>query len=310
MTPVRNGNYGDARPLMSVAEITVPVRFRLDLGDLSELQASISELGLLCPVAVDRQGRLIHGHRRLEACRRLGWTEVPVVVLGHLDAALDLLRAERDENTCRLPMSPSELTRLGMEIERLEQPEAEARKRTGGEQGRASRYGLAGARTSTSQRPVSEKTVERVGRALGVSRSTYQRRRRLVADAQDPALSEEQRRGAQEAIDEVDRTGNTTGPYERYMKRHRPRPTVAVTPRRATVATASVTFTADKQRQVIDRTLAALDGLAYAVAAIDALHPELSPDEAARWAADLSKPLATLASFRRLLKERGNGNAE
>ena len=130
-----------------------------------------------------------------------------------------------------------------------------------------------------------------------------------MLDARDHALPEQQRCAAQAAIDEVDRTGNTTGPYERYMQDHRPRKTVAVAPTRVTVATSSVTVTAAKQRDMIARAVMAIDGLAYAVAAIDELHDEISADEAARWYSEVSMPVAKLGRFRRLLKERAHGNA-
>lgn len=42
-----------------------------------------------------------------------------------------LLEAERDENTCRLDMKPSEKVALGLALEELERPKAEARERAG-----------------------------------------------------------------------------------------------------------------------------------------------------------------------------------
>jgi ParB-like nuclease domain len=42
------------------------------------LADSIAEAGLLHPVLVMPEGRLIAGQRRLEACHVLGWSEVPV----------------------------------------------------------------------------------------------------------------------------------------------------------------------------------------------------------------------------------------
>jgi ParB-like chromosome segregation protein Spo0J len=56
-------------------------RFCKDLGDLRQLQESIADVGLLHPVVVTPQGKLIDGHRRVEAYRLLDWTAIPVHVV-------------------------------------------------------------------------------------------------------------------------------------------------------------------------------------------------------------------------------------
>jgi ParB family chromosome partitioning protein len=48
------------------------------VGDVRSLVASIDKLGLLHPIVVDGNGRLISGARRLAAVRSLGWRDVPV----------------------------------------------------------------------------------------------------------------------------------------------------------------------------------------------------------------------------------------
>jgi len=62
---------------MNIDQIQVGFRYRKDLGNLRTLAESIEEVGLLHPVVVTPEGRLVAGQRRLEACRMLGWTEVP-----------------------------------------------------------------------------------------------------------------------------------------------------------------------------------------------------------------------------------------
>src|ERR1035437_3651123 len=75
---------------MRIDQIQVGFRYRKDLGGLWSLADSISEVGLLHPVVVTPEGRLIAGQRRLGACRLLGWPEVPVTVV-------DLYQAARGE---------------------------------------------------------------------------------------------------------------------------------------------------------------------------------------------------------------------
>lgn len=61
-------------------------RFEVDEEKISDLMVSIGELGLISPIGVHPDGdkyRLIYGHRRLDACRRLGWSEITAVILWH-----------------------------------------------------------------------------------------------------------------------------------------------------------------------------------------------------------------------------------
>jgi len=51
---------------------------------VSQIAASIREFGFLNPILVDSGAGIIAGHGRLLAARKLGLTEVPVVVLDHL----------------------------------------------------------------------------------------------------------------------------------------------------------------------------------------------------------------------------------
>ena len=53
-------------------------RLRKEFKDLDKLKASIEEYGLLQPLLVDREMRLIAGERRLKAITELGWSEVEV----------------------------------------------------------------------------------------------------------------------------------------------------------------------------------------------------------------------------------------
>lgn len=52
---------------------------------VAQIVASIQEFGFVNPVLVDTDSGVIAGHGRLAAAKDLGLTEVPVVVLDHLD---------------------------------------------------------------------------------------------------------------------------------------------------------------------------------------------------------------------------------
>lgn len=98
---------------IQIDQIKIGPRFRKDLGDIDELARSIEALGLLQPVVIDNEHRLVAGARRLEAVKLLGWTDVPV----HVVDIEQLISAERDENEIRKDFTSSERVAIGRAIE-------------------------------------------------------------------------------------------------------------------------------------------------------------------------------------------------
>jgi hypothetical protein len=83
-----------------IVSVRVGARKRpLDSAKVAELAASIAELGLLQPIGVRPDGTLVYGYHRLEACKQLGWTEIPAVVVDGDDLRAEL--AEISENLIR-----------------------------------------------------------------------------------------------------------------------------------------------------------------------------------------------------------------
>lgn len=123
-----------------VDSIIVGERDREDLGDVEALAASIRAVGLLHPIVVTRDRRLIAGGRRLAAVRALGWTEVAVTVVD-LDSVGDALRAEADENTQRKPLTPYEAARARERRARVLAEDAKRRQDEGRDRAHASRRG-------------------------------------------------------------------------------------------------------------------------------------------------------------------------
>ena len=56
-------------------------------AQVAQIAASIAEFGFNNPILVDTKAGIIAGHGRLLAARKLGLTEVPVIVLDHLSEA-------------------------------------------------------------------------------------------------------------------------------------------------------------------------------------------------------------------------------
>lgn len=88
-------------------------RFRKEFGDIDGLAASIAELGLLQPIGIDANYRLVFGERRLRACQALGWEKIPARTV-HLDS---ILKGELAENEFRKDFTHSERVAIGEAIE-------------------------------------------------------------------------------------------------------------------------------------------------------------------------------------------------
>lgn len=103
---------------MNIAEITVGDRARTQMGWLDPLERSIEARGLLQPIGVTSEGELIFGARRLQACKNLGWTDIPVTVV-NIDASdpASSIKAERDENEVRKDFTPMEKVAIAQKIE-------------------------------------------------------------------------------------------------------------------------------------------------------------------------------------------------
>ena len=112
---------------VSIDAIRIGARFRKDLGDLDQLAASIKDLGLLHPIVVTSNHQLIAGQRRLEAGKRLGWTDIPVHVVD-LD---QLVRGQYAENVERLDFAPTEKVAISEALKPMLVAAAAKRQRAG-----------------------------------------------------------------------------------------------------------------------------------------------------------------------------------
>lgn len=192
---------------MKLAEIQIGEHVRRDMGDVQGLADSIARHGLLHPVVVMKDGRLVAGRRRIEAVKLLGWDELPATVV---DVA-DLLGAERDENTARKDFTPTEAVAIGRLIEEQERPKALEAKRAGGRKAHAVMRGEIPAvgQSTTPRVGVSEK----VANALGMDRKRYERAKEVVAAAD----AEPRRFG--DLPERMDATGNVAGTHREMQRR-------------------------------------------------------------------------------------------
>lgn len=98
---------------MIPSDITVGTRIRSDLGDLTELAASILEKGIIQPITIDQRNELVAGGRRLAAFK-LAMVEAPDnphikkgirVIVYQSDGEVDLREVELMENLHRKEMT-------------------------------------------------------------------------------------------------------------------------------------------------------------------------------------------------------------
>lgn len=95
---------------INIDEIKIIDRKR-NAGDVTQLCASINEIGLLQPITVTSDFKLIAGLHRITACKLLGWKEIEVNVVDYNSDILSEL-AEIDENLIR-----NELTQFDKSIQ-------------------------------------------------------------------------------------------------------------------------------------------------------------------------------------------------
>ncbi len=155
---------------------------RRPLRDVDDLAASINQVGLLNPITVTSDERLVAGLHRLEACKSIGWKKIPAVALpkGKLRNRL----AELDENLIREELST---------LERAEQ--LAERKRIYVALHPETRRGVAGGRARGSSRGGRKRTTDKMSFARSASvrlRVSTRTVERLVAIAD--ALPDDVRR--------------------------------------------------------------------------------------------------------------------
>ena len=194
--------------LVSIDSIDRSGRYRKDIGELFSLVKSIEKIGLLHPIVITKDKKLVAGDRRIAAYERLGRTEIEATIVDNLDEATLLLRAEQDENTCRKDFTPSEAAAMGMALEPLAKADAKQRQVEAGK-----KHGRGKIASVKVTEPIGQAVVrEKVGAAVGMSGPTYQRAKAVVIAAKkDPETFGP-------IAEEMDRTGSVLGAFKRVVE--------------------------------------------------------------------------------------------
>ena len=121
-----------------ISSIKVPDRFRKDLGEklstrdsFEALLESIRVQGLIHPVAVVQEGEtysLLAGGRRLAACKKLEWTEIPAHIFPEATTEIERRTIELVENLNRKDLRWQEESDARAELDHLMKAQQGARR--------------------------------------------------------------------------------------------------------------------------------------------------------------------------------------
>jgi N6-adenosine-specific RNA methylase IME4/ParB-like chromosome segregation protein Spo0J len=187
---VENAQAAVLRP---IAAIRVGERHRREMGDIESLARSIAEVGLLQPVVITQDGRLIAGERRLRAAQQLGWREIPVHAID-LDA---VVRGEFAENACRKDLTISEAVAIKRALEPMERAAAKERQ---GE--RTDKHSEKFSRSSGGR------ALDKIANVVGKHRTTLAKAEAVV----DAAAAEPEKFG--KLLDDMDQSGRVDRAYK------------------------------------------------------------------------------------------------
>jgi len=158
-------------------------RRRIDTGKVSEIAESIRRIGLLHPITISRDHRLVAGAHRLEACRMAGISEIDCCFIDGDTLHIEL--AEIDENLIRNELDAISIGELA--IRRDEILELLGQRATSG-------TNIKNSGTGETASPV-PKTTESIAQEIGIGERTLQHNkqlaRNLVPEAKEVVRSSE-----------------------------------------------------------------------------------------------------------------------
>lgn len=217
-----------ARPTRKVSDIVVGKRHRTDLGNLDELadlfhQAADAAghpndgaFGLLQAIGITPDNRLIFGERRLKAWARSRFKDQPIPV--HVIPIDRIVRGEQVENSGRKDFTPSEAVAIAREVAPLMQAAAKDRQRAHGGTAPGKKKGARSEPADAPSSAVRGAAAKSGGRAADAVASYVGKDRKTLAKAAavvDAAEQDPDRFG--KLRDDMDRTGNATGPFRRLQ---------------------------------------------------------------------------------------------
>lgn len=185
------GHHRD-QPTRMPSQVKVALRHRKDFGDLNSLARSIDARGgLLQPIVITKDNKLIAGERRLRAWDLSQFKGLPIPV--HVVDIDSLVAGEWDENAQRKDFTPSEAVAIKRALEPVERAKARERERAGVK-------------------------VEGAGRAADKVAEYLGRDRKTIAKAEEVVAAAEQNpKKFGHLVEQMDKTGKVSGAHKRLQ---------------------------------------------------------------------------------------------
>ncbi|MGE3990348.1 MT-A70 family methyltransferase [Pseudorhodoplanes sp.] len=190
--PAAKPGHHPGQPTRKVSEIKLGARHRKDFGDLASLARSIDDRGgLLQPIVITKDNKLIAGERRLRAWPLTRFKAQPIPV--HIVDIDSVVAGEWDENAKRKDFTPSEAVAIKRALEPVERAKAKARVHAGVKSDDAGR------------------AADKVAEYLGRDRKTIAKAEEVVAAAE----KNPKKFGA--LVEQMDKTGKVSGVHKRLQ---------------------------------------------------------------------------------------------
>lgn len=155
---------------IDIDKIKVSGRIRKDYGDIDELADDIAKNGLINPPAINKDYQLLAGERRLRACKKLGWKQIPVNMID-TDGEEQDLSIEISENEARKEFTMTERLAYARKLTEIESAKAKQRQQ-------ATQFGHD---TVVPNLVQPGKTINTVAKAVGMGRENL-RKAQIIED--------------------------------------------------------------------------------------------------------------------------------
>lgn len=146
---------------------------RRDHGSIEDLKQSIKEVGLINPITINQNKKLIAGRRRYQAVKELGWEEVEYRILNSENELFDF-KVAIEENLKRKPLTDLENANAIKEYDELKR-KLEGEKLAGGKGG--VRHTMADGRGWTQEQTAKDLGISRqaVSKAIDIAKAVEEK---------------------------------------------------------------------------------------------------------------------------------------
>lgn len=281
--------------------------YRTSFGALAPLGTSIRDEGLRHPIALWSDGTIISGTRRLRAHFLLAgapggerYRKIRAIFVDTIEDAAKRIITDNEDDYLREAMKPSELCRLWQTGRMLDAPAARRRREEARRRGvQLRKQTLEGERTGGRFSYSEDHFLNVMSQPFNMSEATASRLWRIFDLANTEATGDkamdarDRARNALRLLDEG--KASISGAYTAIIRGHRV-PTVRSEPQGKAAP-------ADKQLAAWERSLPALEGLAFGLAELGPPHPDLTWEQVGPVRARLAAVRRELDKITKKMKE-------